>query len=91
MIRLIQCFAELPPDPCEACDELMDLARKLRRNYVVDIFDVREKEFDPDVKAWRDATGGYTPAIRIVRDDGIDWVRGKTEVLAFKEEMEEGE
>jgi len=89
MIQRVDFYLELPPDPCPACHEAVDLARKLRRNYIVDIFDVREKEFDPDVKAWQDATGGHTPAIRIVRDDGIDWIRGRTEVLSFKEEMEE--
>jgi len=46
---------------------------------------------DSDVKAWEDATGGHTPAIRVIRDGGIEWIRGKTEVLRFKETMEEEE
>jgi len=88
VIERVDFYLEFPPDPCEACDEATELARKLRRNYVVDVFDVRENMHDPDVKAWEDATGGYTPAIRVIRDGGIEWIRGKTEVLRFKETME---
>jgi len=84
----IQVFVEMPPDPCPACGETVELARKLRRNYTVDLIDVNLQRHNRDAQAWDDATGGHVPAIRLIREDEIEWIRGKSEVLRFKETME---
>jgi len=85
----IQVFVEMPPDPCPACGETVELARKLRRNYTVDLIDVNLQRHNRDARAWNSATGGHVPAIRLLREDGIGWIRGKSEVLKFKKTLEE--